>query len=145
MNLWCLYLEMSIQRILFYLFEIFKWILRPRERLIRKKRLSIFVHLSVGKRYVSLIYCIPTRKYGHPPKDVDYLLNDLAWYFPLWIRFQNKSVQWAAVWKNVQLKVEALCGALNWFGWLFIYPPFQEQPFYWTKWSFIKQYAKYLV
>ena len=31
---------------------------------------------------------------------MDYLLKGLAWYFSLWIIFQNKSVQYAAVWTN---------------------------------------------
>ena len=44
---------------------------------------------------------------------VDYLLKGLLWYFFLWIRFQNKSVQCGAVWKKTRsLKVRIYAARL---------------------------------
>ena len=51
---------------------------------------------------------------------VDYILKGLLWYPPPpWIRFHNKSVQYAAVWKTTQIKADALCYALNLIEWVF--------------------------
>ena len=45
--------------------------------------------------------------------NVDYYIKGLEFFFSLWIRFQNKSAQCAAEWKNTQSKSKTLCRTLD--------------------------------